>query len=490
LIDLPFDLDIDSIAKKIGMSLEIADEDEIAIRDSGMFARRLVRVKSSRFEAESWVPTGTAVVTGGTGRIGSSVARWLAELGVSRLLLLSRSGMNAPGADELRHELSASGAVVDIVACDVANHAELQRVWDSVEPDFPISAVFHTAAVLDDAPIDALTSEQIDRALAVKAGGARSLHELAGTAGVEKFVVFSSLGATLGAAGQGNYAPGNAYLDALADHRRGSGLAGVSMAWGAWAGGGMAAGDAVRGGLQRHGVIEMEPDLTLAGLGRTLGERDGNITFAQINWDKLVGALRTGRKSALVRAIPEVAAPAHRSETDSEGREPNLTRLLASMDGKERKTKIAEIVGECLKSVLGYQNFDEDRTFKDLGADSLSSVQLRNVLWAATGLTLSGTLIFDYPTPLQLVEHVDNLLGGSDIQELSSADILSRIHADIARLTVSGASIREMEPLKRGLAGILAEMANIGNDEPRDRVGVDIDSATADELFEFIDNAF
>ncbi|WP_131817330.1 SDR family NAD(P)-dependent oxidoreductase, partial [Nocardia salmonicida] len=410
LVDLPSALDESSVALLADV-LEYTDEDEIAIRADGVFARRLVRAKLSTSQPEPWVPEGTVVVTGGTGRIGSAVARWLAEQGAPRLLLLSRSGMSAPGAAELYDELRALGSRVDIVACDISDRVGLQRVWTSNIGEEPVRAVFHTAAVLDDAPIDALTMAQVNRTMAVKVGGARNLHELAQEAGVDKFVLFSSLGATLGVAGQGNYAPGNAFLDALAEARRAHGLAGMSIAWGAWAGGGMASTDTVRDGLQRHGVLEMGPELTIAGLSRTVNGGDSNITFAQIDWDKLSGVLRPGGKATLVYEIPEVPVSAYRDETVSASEGHDLQRLLASLDENERRNKVAVIVSDCLKSVLGYQNVDAERSFKELGADSLSSIQLRNALRAATGLSFSGTLIFDYPTPALLTEHIEKQLG-------------------------------------------------------------------------------
>ncbi len=175
------------------------------------------------------------LVTGGTGVLGAAVARHLAGVcGVRDLLLVSRRGPDAPGAEGLRAELAALGAEVRIVACDVGERREVVRLLEGVPAGCPLTGVVHAAGVLDDATIASLTPERLGTVFAAKVDAALLLDELTRGMELSAFVLFSSAAGILGSAGQGNYAAANAALDALAYRRRAAGLPGVSLAWGLW----------------------------------------------------------------------------------------------------------------------------------------------------------------------------------------------------------------------------------------------------------------
>ena len=182
-----------------------------------------------------WDPEGTVLITGGTGMSAALFAEYLVtRYGVRRLVLVSRRGPAAAGADDLEQRLTGLGARVQISAADVADPAQLAALLDSIPTEHRLAAVIHTAGVLDDALISELTEAQLDAVLTAKADAAWHLHQLTVDADLDAFVVFSSAAGVLGAPGQGNYAAANAVLDALALQRHRDHLAAASLAWGLW----------------------------------------------------------------------------------------------------------------------------------------------------------------------------------------------------------------------------------------------------------------
>ena len=353
-------------------------------------------------------PQGTVLITGGTGGLGALVARHLVEQGVRSVLLASRRGAQAEGALELQAELEALGADVVLAACDVADRSQLQALLESVPAGRPLRGVVHAAVVLDDGVLDSLTPERLDRALAGKADAAWHLHELTAHLELSTFVLFSSVAGVFGNPGQGSYAAGNAFVDALAAHRRARGLVATSIAWGLWEQvGGVAAAqqlstaDLAR--LTRSGVAQLSiaAGLELFDLARGLDE--ALVLAARFDAATLRSLARAGALPPLLRGL--VRAPLRGA---SQGAAELARRLRAAPEGERKRVALDVVRGE-VATVLGYASaraIDPQRAFKELGADSLTAVELRNRLSVATGLRLPATLIFDSPTSAALADRL------------------------------------------------------------------------------------
>jgi len=345
-------------------------------------------------------PQGTVLVTGGTGGLGALLARHLAaEHGVRHLLLVSRRGEQAEGAPELASELAQLGCEARLAACDVSDREALAAVLDSIPSEAPLTAVVHAAGVLDDGVVSSLDGAHLRRVLAPKVDGALHLHELTEHLELSEFLLFSSVSGTLGAPGQGNYAAANAFLDALAAHRRARGLPGQSLAWGAWAvstamAGGLSEAD--RGRWARLGVTALSPErgLRLLDLARGVGE--SLLLPVDLDQAALRTQARAGTLPALLRGLVHTST---RRAPDAHG---SLARRLAGTPQAERDATVLELVLSHVALVLGHASgaaIDATRAFKELGFDSLGAVELRNRLGEATGLRLASTLTFDHPTP-------------------------------------------------------------------------------------------
>ncbi|SDS63080.1 Acyl transferase domain-containing protein [Streptomyces sp. TLI_053] len=425
LVDLPRRLD-ERAATRLAEALTGPDgEDQLAVRATGLYGRRVVHAGlGDTAPVRDWTPEGTVLITGGTGGLGAQIARWLARTGTAHLLLTSRRGAQAPGADALLAELRGLGAAATAVACDVADPDALAELLAGIPAERPLRAVLHTAGVLDDGVIDSITPERAAGVLRPKLDGARNLDALTRDLDLTAFVLFSSLAGTLGGTGQGSYAAANAYLDALARRRRDLGLPGTSVAWGLWGGESLASG-AVAERLVRDGLPAMDPAAATTALRRALDHDDTAVLVADFAWDRFTRAFTALRPSAAIGDLPEVravlAAAGPRGAAD--GAEPPAARL-AALPPAERDRALLDLVRREVAAVLGHPGPEAvapDQAFKDIGFDSLIAVELRNRLAAATGLRLSVTLAFDYPTATALAGHLRAELPGAPATGTSDA---------------------------------------------------------------------
>ncbi|MEU8042461.1 type I polyketide synthase, partial [Streptosporangium sp. NPDC049078] len=446
---LLLDLDVERVTGETLVAALDSAEPQIAVRDGLLRVPRLVEAgdaasstpdtfragsASSTLRAGSAPSTfrtgGTVLVTGGLSGLGALVARHLVtEHGVRHLTLAGRRGMDTEGAAELTSELTALGAEVTAVACDVSDREALAELIAEISPEHPLTGVVHAAGVLDDGLVESLTPERIDTVLRPKADGAWHLHELTRDLDLTAFVLFSSVFGTLGNGGQASYTAANAFLDALVRQRTARGLAGLSIGWGPWRQDtGMTAGltetDMRR--MARVGLRPLSGEQGLAFLDAALASPEPTPVAARL--DRAALRARSHVPEVFRALVPAPIRRAARRMGVSTGSD-----ALGALSGEELGEAVSTLVLGQVAAVLGHASADAispHLTFQDLGLDSLTSVELRNRLTEATGIRLPATLVFDQPTPTAVTGFIRERLDGVEATHTPPAQVTAPLAGD------------------------------------------------------------
>ncbi len=435
-------------------------------------------------------PDGTILITGGTGTLGTLTAEHLITThNIRHLLLLSRSGPDAPSAHELRARLTELGATVTITAVDTADPDALTKVIADIDPAHPLTGVIHAAGIVDDAILTAQTPAQLDRVWAAKATTAANLHHATAGMRLAMFAVYSSAAGTLGSPGQANYAAANAYCDALATRRRAEGLAGVSIAWGLWATSSGMTGhlaEADRARMSRSGLVPIEVEQGFELFDGSLAHGGSQLLAANLDLP-LLTAQPVEMLPPMLRGLATAGARPTR-RTAAGAQVTDLPARLASMTPAEQQQFLLTLVRTNAATVLGHsgpETVRADTPFKDLGFDSLTAVELRNRLTMATGLRLPAALVFRYPTPQAIAEHLrEEICPAQDESALPVLRELEQLEAAIARFKPEGDAGTE---LAKRLETLLWRLGDGAADVDHTVDGEALESASDDEMFALID---
>ncbi|TDD50923.1 type I polyketide synthase [Saccharopolyspora elongata] len=524
LVDLPQEPDDGVLGQLAGVLGAADDEDHIAIRDSGAFVRRLTRARlGERTGTRAWRPRpgGTVLITGGTGVQAGHVARWLARSGAGHLVLLGRRGDAAPGMAERVAELEALGAEVTVVACDVRDREALRGVLAAIPAERPLSAVVHAAGIGRLQSLPDTSPADFAEIAEAKAVGARHLHELTEDLDLDAFVLFSAITATWGVGRHGSYGAANTYLEALAQHRRARGLPATAIAWGGWAGDGMAVRDAAEDTLRRRGlpwgawaeagstmqeaadetlrrwgVHVMAPELLITALQQTLDVDETLVTIADMDWERFVTGFTLARRRPLLDELPEarqaIEAMSRTAADDARGGEEpaSLPQRLASASRHEQDRLLLDAVRTQVAAVLGHPSpeaVDPGQTFLAMGLDSVTAVQLRNGLGAVIGQRLPATVVFDYPTTTELVAFLRTRLVKDDpapaVKALLEIDGLEKALAD------GSYGPEERRAIAARLVDLAGSLGAAAAESDVDGNGVrDLESADIGEMFDILDS--
>ncbi|WP_405649594.1 type I polyketide synthase [Streptomyces sp. NBC_00019] len=470
-------------------------EDQLAIRPGGTRVRRLVPAPVPA-GGPVWRPGGTVVVTGGSGALAPHLARWLADGGAEHVVLASRRGPDAPGHAPLDHELAAHGTRVTALSCDVTDRESVRALLrEAAELGGPVRAVVHAATATRLARLTDTGAAELADVLAAKTLGAVHLAELSDQDSPPQLVFFSSIAAVWGSGEHGAYAAANAFLDAYAERLRQRGRAATAVAFGAWRSDELPE-ELNEVQLERQGLPLLEPGLALAGLGRELAAGGGRpVALVDVRWETFAPVFASARPRPLLDGIPAVRAAleraAHPWTVAADGGEERVRRL-ARLPEAARAREVLDVVTAEVSAVLGHSPADRpaaDRTFKELGFDSLTAVGLRNRLRAATGLPLPVTLVFDHPSPRALARFLTGRLGedGGRPPAGSVHEELDRLTAALEGAPVAAGDRTAVRDRLLALADTLAPPSPGGSPGGAD---ADLDEVSTDDLLKIIDHEF
>ncbi|WP_394425996.1 SDR family NAD(P)-dependent oxidoreductase [Streptomyces sp. SGAir0957] len=445
--------------------------------------------------------TGSVLITGGTSGLGAMLARHLvARHDVRSLVLSSRRGPDAPAAAALREELTAAGARVEIVACDTTDRDAVAALLAAVPGEHPLTAVVHCAGMLDDGVVEAMTEERVDAVLAPKVRGAWHLHELTKDLELTAFVLYSSIAGVFGTAGQANYAAANAFLDALAEARRAEGLPATSMCWGFWAersemSADLGAADIAR--MRRQGLRPLASAEGLALFDAAVTAGDPVVVPVRLDLTA-PGDMASPLLRALAASSAASAAPGGTADAKPTGAA--LSEQLTSLSPEEAQALLLETVRTQTALVLGHAEaarVSATEPFRKLGVDSLTALELRKRLTAATGLKLPATLVFDHPNPAavagllaeRLTRRPDAEAVADPGTEAPAEHLVKEIEGLGARL--EGAFARLAQDERTTISTLLGELQgrvrSLAGDQAPTTVVDQISSASAGDLLALLD---
>jgi pimaricinolide synthase PimS1 len=443
----------DALGRALG-----SDEPQLRILDGEVLAARLARTSAEPTAAPVWDPDRTVLVTG---PLGGVVARHLvAGHGVRKLLLIGGQADDVAEATTVTCDLTDRTALAELVA------------------EHRVRAVVHTAEAPGDGAIGSLTPESLARALRSRVDAAWNLHEVTKDLDLDAFVLFSSMTGVFGRPGPATTAAAGAFLDALAEHRRAESLPAVSLAWGPWVEG-TDEGEAER--LARSGTPPLAPEEARSLFDSALAGPDPVALPVRLD----LAAIRAlGEIPPLLHGL--IRTPARRTPTAAAN---DLAERLSGLTTAEAHEVLLDLVRAQAAIVLGHaavEDVDRDRAFQDLGFDSLTAVELRNRLSALTGVRLPATLVFDFPSPTELV----GALYAKITPELNSGP--ESVLAELDRLEKSFTELEADAELHEQVAGRLevlrAKWSALRASSANSEDSFDFDSASDDEVFDLLDN--
>ncbi|NEQ40110.1 MAG: SDR family NAD(P)-dependent oxidoreductase [Okeania sp. SIO3I5] len=351
------------------------------------------------------------LITGGLGALGLEVAQWMVKAGSKNIVLTGRRNPNE-NAQKVIEELEAAGASVSVLLGDISTKESVMKILEGISTSLPpLKGIIHAAGVLDDGVLQKMTWEKFTKVMAPKVSGTWYLHQLTQDLPLDFFVCFSSMASMLGNFGQGNYAAANGFMDAIANYRRGQGLPGLSINWGAWATAGMAARLARehQNRMQSSGVMAIEAESGMLALGSLLSSSQNQVGVFPVNWSEFF------RQMPGLGKLRYLEAFSTKSSVEQNQNYQILEQLNLASDGEQEKlltsylqSKIAHIMGMTVSQI------ELEKSLIMMGLDSLMAVELRNQMQTELGADIPATRFMEGITIQLLATEVKQQLIHTD----------------------------------------------------------------------------
>lgn len=459
------DLDDEETETLIASALMLHTEPECAVRQGRLLVPRMQRVGSVPMQLgkQRFIRSdGAVLITGGLGQLGAHIARWMAnQLDIRDLVLTSRRGMKASGAAALVAELSNVGVRVTVIAGNTSNPDSVKSIMSLFSESRPLRGVIHAAGVSDSGVLSTMTPERCVTTLAPKVYGAWLLHQATQSMDLDLFVMLSSISGIMGMPGLANYAAANTFLDAVAHLRRSQHLPGTAVAYGTWAGDGMASrlNETTRSYLNYFGLDPLMPETGLELFQQAVLSKRALTVAAALDLRRLQSYFdERGGIPPLLRSLLD-------DRSNQASRVWSMHKALSEAEPEKHADIVLEMVRGVVSKALGFAHpldVDVDRPLQDIGIDSLTAVQMRNHLATLTALTLSVNIAFLFPNLRALSEFLLSQLRDTDASSTTSAD-----SNDTSATTVSDTPVLDMAVLRRGCLDSSFTFDNVKQDSTR-----------------------
>ncbi len=483
------DLDTGSVADQAALLFDeichATDEDQIAFRDGQRYVVRLLPAQHlTPPMPASFRPDGSYLITGGLGTLGLLVARWMVTQGARRLILMGRTQVPARStwhqleADHAQRdlirtiqELETRGATIHLAAVDAADEEQLSSFLTAYEREGwpPIRGVIHTAGVVEDELLLRMTTGTFQRVLRPKVRGGWLLHRLLRNYPLDFFILFASTGSVIASLGQGNYAAANAFLDALAYHRRSQGLPALSIGWGPWSVG-MVKQLKLEEFYTRRGIELITPEAGMQILARVMGQRSAQLTAISANWALAREASPLGAMPPMFALLGEQGGDQAQDDANSDGG--SLLQQLSEAPAAERHsllvTHLKELVARVLQ--LDPSQFSGKESLTSLGMDSMMAIEVKHRIDASLKVDVSVLELLQEVTAVQMATR---LLASLQFGEASAVADASSSMADIQQL-IQQADSDELESL-------LAELERTSEEDELESLLAELEQSLEDE---------
>ena len=408
-------------------------ENQIAFRKGTQFVARLCRKKDHQLATPNYLaqlkdlgtrrngplfqPDRSYLIAGGFNGLGLLLSRWMVKNGAKFLALIGRKGSSKQSDEDLAG-LTEKGITILKLKGDICKEPDVRNALSEISSKLPpLKGIFHCASALDDGVLSKQTWDSFKNVLGPKVAGAWNLHTCTESLGLDYFVLYSSYASIMGSAGAANYAAANSFMDALAHYRRSRGLSAVAINWGIWSGEGHGAIPGLEEILAYRGIKSFRPSQGLEILKEILvGSQPQEICFP-LDINRWFQAYPNTKSTPYLSLLSETKNEKRNVSSDASLTDTNIRdNILMEENDHRRQTLLQAFIQEQMAGILRVlpSELNIHKSFKEIGLDSLTGLELSNKLSMGLAIKLPATAIWNYPTIEKLSLRTFEILGALD----------------------------------------------------------------------------